>query len=103
MNIYNQNNQLVFSLVANANQGLITDFVFLAAGTYSIEMSAFTPSGSPAPSILWSLAARSVSNPQNPVLVNPTSGGSGSGSGSGSSSTGSGGITYIPPVSSPTT
>ncbi len=108
MNIYDQNNQLVFSMAVNANQDSQTDYAFLAAGTYSIEWSVLTQSNSGQAQILWNLASRGLTDPQNPIPINPTSTGTGtgpgigSGSGTGSSSTGSGGLAYIPPISGPT-
>jgi hypothetical protein len=112
MNIYDQNNQLVFSMSVDANQDSQTDYAFLAAGTYSIQWSTLTPSSSGPVQILWSLGARGLTDPQNPTAINPTSMGTGTGpgpgtgsaSGTGSSSTGSGGLAYalVPPISGPT-
>jgi hypothetical protein len=108
MNIFDQNNQLVFSMAVNANQGSQTDYAFLAAGTYSIQWSILNPSASGPVPILWNLASRGLTDPQNPIPINPTSSGTGigpgtgCGSGTGSSSTGSGGLAYLPPISGPT-
>src|SRR5207248_804912 len=99
------------------NQDSQTEYAFLASGTYSVEWCMLAPLSNDPLQVQWSLAARGISDPQDPIPFDPTGlgtglgsgtgtgSGSGSGSGgdsgSGSASAGSCGVAYVPPISSP--
>jgi hypothetical protein len=103
--IFDQNNNAVFSVVAFAGQPLSTGFTFLSAGTYTVQFNAATQSGVYLPSLTWSLAARGLSNPLDPMPIDPTQSGTGGTGLTISPSTGVllGTLPIISPYSNPTT
>jgi hypothetical protein len=112
MTIYDQSNNQLFTMTAITGQPLSTSFTYLAAGTYTVVFSAATSSGAALPDITWTLAVQGFSNPQDPILVDPTQTPSGSpgtsggstGSPSGSGTAGTGGTPpVVGPISGPTT
>ena len=106
MTIYDQNNNQVFSLVAYSGQPLSTIFVFLEAGTYTVRFNAATRSGANLPDLAWVLQARRLSDPMDPVVIDPTSSGTGNDptgvSVGGNSGGAAGTLPIISPYSSPT-
>jgi hypothetical protein len=105
MTVYDQNNNVVFTMVAFAGQPLSTSFAFLTAGTYTVRFNAATQTGFYLPALTWALAARTLSDPQDPVPIDPTGTGTGStGVTIGTSTGGSvGSLPIISPYSDPTT
>ena len=107
MTIYDQNNNQVFTSVAFAGQGPSTGFNFLSAGSYTVRFNAATQAGAPMPDIAWTLGARRLSDPLDPVTIDPTAaptGASPSGISVGAST--GGGLATLPvvdPYSNPTT
>jgi hypothetical protein len=107
MTIYDQNNNQVFTLVAFAGQPLSTIFVFLEAGTYTVCFNAATRSGASLPDLSWLLQMRRLSDPMDPVPIDPTTTGTGGGptgvtvGGNPGGSTGT--LPIISPYSNPTT
>jgi hypothetical protein len=105
MTVYDQNNNAVFTLVAFAGQPISTGNTFLSAGTYTVRFNAATQTGAPLSGLVWNLAARSLTNPLDPMPIDPTqvpTGGSGI---TISPSTGNslGTLPIISPYSNPTT
>jgi hypothetical protein len=107
MTIYDQNNNQVFTMVAFAGQPLSTIFVFLEAGTYTVCFNAATRTGTSLPDLSWLLQMRRLSDPMDPVPIDPTStgtGGSPTGVTIGGNPGGSTGtLPIISPYSNPTT
>ena len=107
MTIYDQNNNQVFTVVAFAGQPLSTIFVFLEAGTYTVCFNAATRSGASLPDLSWLLQMRRLSDPMDPVPIDPTSTGTGGGptgvtiGGNPGGTTGT--LPIINPYSNPTT
>ncbi len=105
--IYDQNNKQVFTMVAFAGQPLSTIFVFLEAGTYTVCFNAAKRTGADLPDLSWLLQMRRLSDPMDPVPIDPTSTGTGGGptgvtiGGNPGGSTGT--LPIISPYSNPTT
>ena len=72
MTVYDQNNNAVFTVVAFAGQPLSTGDVFLNAGSYTVRFNAATQTGAPLSGLVWNLAARSLTNPLDPMPIDPT-------------------------------
>jgi hypothetical protein len=107
MTIYDQNNKAVFTMVAYAGQPLSTGFLLLEAGNYSVCYNAATQSGAPLPTISANLSALCLSDPMDPMPVDPTLTGTGVGGtgisiGSGSG-TPVGSLPVVSPYSNPVT
>jgi hypothetical protein len=106
MTIYDQNNNQLFTMVAYAGQPVSTGDVLLSAGNYTVRFNAATQTGSPLPTLTWSLSAQSLSNPQDPTPIDPTGSGTGSGPGitmGGTSGGSAGSLPIVNPYSNPTT
>jgi hypothetical protein len=109
MTIYDQYHTPLLTLSAFAGQPLSTSFTYLAAGAYTVVLTASTPTGVPLPDINWTVAAARLSDPQDPVPIDPTQTGTGStGTGGGSTGTSAGSGTggtppVVNPISDPTT
>jgi len=107
MTIYDQNNNQVFTMVAFAGQPLSTIFVFLEAGTYTVCFNAATRTGATLPDLSWLLQMRRLSDPMDPVPIDPTTTGTGAGPTGVTIGTSPGGTTgtlpIISPYSNPTT
>ncbi|HEV3081058.1 MAG TPA: matrixin family metalloprotease [Gemmataceae bacterium] len=107
MTIYDQNNNQVFTVVAFAGQPLSTILVFLEAGTYTVCFNAATRAGTSLPDLSWLLQMRRLSDPMDPVPIDPTSTGTGGGptgvtiGGNPGGTTGT--LPIINPYSNPTT
>jgi hypothetical protein len=105
MTVYDQNNNAVFTVVAFAGQPLSTGFVFLQSGSYTIRYNAATQTGAPLPTITTTLSTRVLSDPMDPVPIDPTLSGTGGtgitiGTGTGG---GVGTLPLISPYSNPIT
>jgi len=98
MTVYDQNNNAVFTMVAFAGQPLSTSFVFLQSGSYTIRYNAATQTGAPLPTITTTLSTRVLSDPMNPVPIDPTLSGTGGTGISIGTSTG-GGVGTLPLIS----
>ncbi|HEV3116029.1 MAG TPA: matrixin family metalloprotease [Gemmataceae bacterium] len=101
MTIYDQNNKQVFTMVAYSGQPLSTIFVFLEAGTYTVQFNAATRSGADLPALCWALQMRRLSDPMDPVLIDPTLTGTGTGGTGITLGGGSGGAAGTLPIISP--
>jgi hypothetical protein len=77
MTIYDQNNIQVFTMVAYSGQPLSTIFVFLQAGMYTVRFNAATRSGASLPALCWALQMRQLSDPMDPMPIDPTLSGTG--------------------------
>jgi hypothetical protein len=105
MTVYDQNNNAVFTMVAFAGQPLSTGFVYLQSGSYTIRYNAATQTGAPLPTITTTLSTRVLSDPMDPLPIDPTLSGTG---GTGISiGTGTGGgvgtLPLVSPYSNPLT
>ncbi|TMQ32644.1 MAG: hypothetical protein E6K70_17415 [Planctomycetota bacterium] len=107
MTIYDQNNNQVCTLVAVAGQPLTTAFTFLGTGTYTIRFNASAQGGAPLPNLSCKLNARRLSDPMDPVPIDPTLTGTGSAPPGISTGTSDGGtlgtLPIVDPYSNPTT
>jgi hypothetical protein len=80
MTIYDQNNNAVFTMVAYAGQPLSTGFLQLQAGNYTVCYNAATQTGAALPTLTANLAVLTLSDPMDPMPVDPTLAGTGVGS-----------------------
>jgi Matrixin len=106
MTIYDQNNNVVLSLVAYAGQPVSTGFCYLQAGmTYTVRYNAATQSGVPLPVLYWYVSARRLSDPMSATLINPTYAATGEVNMTTGSSSGGNAATQpiVGPYSNPTT
>ncbi|MBP3956053.1 hypothetical protein J8F10_12245 [Gemmata sp. G18] len=72
MTIYDATGHAVFTTVARAGQPLSTGAVWLVSGSYSVVFNAATQDGSALQSLGLVLSARTLSDPLDPIIVNPT-------------------------------
>jgi hypothetical protein len=72
MSIFDASGDLVFTMVALSGQPMSTGAVWLASGDYTLVFNAATEDGSALPSLSVALASRSLTDPQDPVPVDPT-------------------------------
>jgi hypothetical protein len=81
MTITDQSGNVVYSLTAAACDTVSSDALFLTPGAYSLSFTVLSPSGSPVPTLGYSLIGESISDPigaavndptQTPVYTDPT-------------------------------
>jgi len=73
MTVYNSAGKVVFTLVANSGQGVVTGTALLGSGTYTVSFCAATQNGSSLPSMAYTLSGVALSGPLDPYpMTNPT-------------------------------
>jgi hypothetical protein len=71
MSIYDQNNNLVFRLAADAGQPASTGVAYLGAGTYTVGFTVAARDGATPPALTYTLKGDVISDPIGPVVIDP--------------------------------
>jgi hypothetical protein len=73
MTIVDANGNTVFTMAAQAGQPLATGTVWLSASTYTVIFYATTEDGSALQTLTFTASGRELSDPMDPMFLNPTS------------------------------
>ncbi|HEX4610528.1 MAG TPA: matrixin family metalloprotease [Urbifossiella sp.] len=71
MTIFDALGNTVYSMVSVAGKPLVTGTLWLLNGTYTFAFSAATQDGSPLPALTFNLGKREMSDPMDPIVVDP--------------------------------
>jgi hypothetical protein len=72
MTITDSSGKVVYSLTANAGDTVSSDALFLTPGAYTLSFTVLSPSGSPVPTLSYSLMGEPFSDPIGPTPTDPT-------------------------------